>query len=223
LNLPWYKDDAAEWLLDLRMRYLTAEQRGYVAQLRAEMWLAPVRATLTNDGNLWRLAGAESPERFKETGAAALEMFRIEGDLIYCPMLLKQAGDLAQMISDRSKGGKISAARRKAKQEQELNSSSTAVEQEPTEKMRFKRLEKENKRTRTPSAPLGKPNWGEDKAKFPSVAEQLSKALPRVPGTTPTADDWEARKAQEKEKAKIAEQLFEGAKAEATATAGEQL
>ncbi len=113
---PWFKFDSADWISNRTIRYLTAEQRGYLVQLRAEMWESEVRGTLPdNPEMLWQFAGAESRDRFEQQSQSVMQLFQRRDGLIICPMLSEQASMLNMKSKARSKAGKASGESRRKK------------------------------------------------------------------------------------------------------------
>jgi uncharacterized protein YdaU (DUF1376 family) len=191
---PWFKTHAAEALGSRDLRFLTAEQIGYLFRLWCEAWSSDVRATIPADQDLlWRLAGAESRERFEANSKPVLAMFNDAGDgSLYSPMLMEQGQDLVKLSATRREAGKRGLKTRWNKNDsQQIDSNSMA---NATNLQGRTDLEVEQpKRTKT------------QKNFRPLRASKQDSLLSQV--TSP--DDWEQKRQAEKQKAKIASAMWE--------------
>jgi uncharacterized protein YdaU (DUF1376 family) len=102
---------AAETLRE--MRWLTPEQRGYLFALMCEAWLSEPRGHIPiNRGMIWKLAGAESQEKFEAASGPVLEMFSTVGEFYCYRKLADQDKEIRQVSQSRSDAGKNGAKRR---------------------------------------------------------------------------------------------------------------
>jgi uncharacterized protein YdaU (DUF1376 family) len=95
------------------MRWLAPEQRGYLFALLCEAWLSEPRGHIPiNRGMIWKLAGAESQEKFEAASAPVLEMFEKVGDFYCYRKLADQDKEIRQVSQSRSNAGKNGAKSR---------------------------------------------------------------------------------------------------------------
>ncbi len=95
------------------MRWLTPEQRGYLFALMCEAWLSEPRGHIPiNRGMIWKLAGAESQDKFETASAPLLEMFEKVGEFYCYRKLADQDKEIRQVSQSRSDAGKNGARNR---------------------------------------------------------------------------------------------------------------
>jgi uncharacterized protein YdaU (DUF1376 family) len=111
VKAPWFKLWAAETLRE--MRWLTPEQRGYLFSLMCEAWLSEPRGHIPiNRDMIWKLAGADSQEKFEAASGPVLEMFEQLGDRYCYRKLMDQDREIKQVSQSRSDAGKNGAKSR---------------------------------------------------------------------------------------------------------------
>jgi uncharacterized protein YdaU (DUF1376 family) len=111
VKAPWFKLWAEEMLRE--MRWLTSEQRGYLFSLMCEAWVSEPRGSMPiNRDMIWRLAGADSKEKFEASSGAVLEMFEQSGERYWYRKLVNQDREIRQVSQSRSDAGKNGAKSR---------------------------------------------------------------------------------------------------------------
>jgi uncharacterized protein YdaU (DUF1376 family) len=111
VKAPWFKLWAAETLRE--MRWLTPEQRGYLFALVCEAWLSEPRGHIPiNRDMIWKLAGADSKEKFEAASGPVLEMFERVGERYCYRKLMEQDKEIRQVSQSRSDAGKNGAKSR---------------------------------------------------------------------------------------------------------------
>jgi uncharacterized protein YdaU (DUF1376 family) len=107
-GFPWFKQFASDWLH--ATRFLTAEQTGWLARLECECWLSETRGAISSDPEmLWKLAGAETSERFAAEGKRVLGFFTEDDGRLQSKRLWPQAVQAEQRSAERSSAGKRGA------------------------------------------------------------------------------------------------------------------
>lgn len=101
---PWFKFFAARWIGDRNIRYLTAEQRGYLIQLMCEAWESDPAGTLPEAPEmLWKLAGAPSRTRFEKVSTEVLAHFELRDGRYFHAELIEQHEGIAAMHESRTR------------------------------------------------------------------------------------------------------------------------
>jgi hypothetical protein len=205
---PWFKIHAAEALGSRDLRFLTAEQIGYLFRLWCEAWSSDVRATIPADPDLlWRLAGAESRDRFEANCKPVLAMFADAGvGSLYSPMLMEQGQELVKLSATRREAGSLGLKKRRENK---------GLQQTPSKPIANATvLQGRTDLTEQPKRTESKKNFRPLRASKQELSSHLR-------SSEPTQDEWEARKEAEKAKAKVAEQLWGKGKTTSTATPGD--
>jgi uncharacterized protein YdaU (DUF1376 family) len=111
VKAPWFKLWAADTLRE--MRWLTPEQRGYLFALVCEAWLSEPKGHIPiNRDMIWKLAGADSKEKFEAASGPVLEMFEQVGECYCYRKLVEQDKEIKQVSQSRSDAGKNGAKSR---------------------------------------------------------------------------------------------------------------
>jgi uncharacterized protein YdaU (DUF1376 family) len=111
VKAPCFKLWAAETLRE--MRWMTPEQRGYLFALLCEAWLSEPKGYIPmNRDMIWKMAGADSKEKFEASSGPVLELFEQAGERYWYRKLVDQDENIRQVSQSRSDAGKSGARSR---------------------------------------------------------------------------------------------------------------